>query len=111
MYIVLYIKIWYYILIKRKVGNAGKVKNMTKDGFIQRYGNGETAVNLWECLQSLEKGEKRLVFDDGSQVTLSTHNFGTTPDDIFEKYGNYGVREIIHKYTCDEIHVGIAKQI
>ena len=86
---------------------------MTKDGFIQRYGSGETALTLWECLQGLGNGEKHLIFDDGKKEVFYTvwSENRTTPDNIFEKYGNYGVREVIHKYTCDEIHVGIAKHI
>lgn len=38
MYIVLYINIWYYILIKGKDGKAGKVMNMKKLYFVETNG-------------------------------------------------------------------------
>lgn len=85
---------------------------MTSDGFIQRYGNGETALTFNESLFRMCNGEKRLIFDDGSMETVYySPPSGIRPEDKFEKYRSYGVRKIIKKYTYDEIYLGIAKHI
>ena len=80
----------------------------TKRGFMPKYGSGEIPMRLNDFLFSADTGNIKLVFDNGEIIEFNhVHNISNIEDEIREKYGDYGVKNISHKFTC--VQVGIAE--
>lgn len=75
-------------------------------GFILKYGNGKAIRRLHDQINMLSSGEKHLVLDSGEVIRFNYQQPYGLPEEIYEKYADYGVRKVVHKYTCDEILIG-----
>lgn len=76
-------------------------------GFILRYGNGVAIMPLAEQLFYINTGNVRLVIEGGE--TIEFNHSGSCDDrenEIIDKYGDYGVKDVTSKYTCTEIVIG-----
>ena len=78
----------------------------TKRGFLPKYGSGQIPMRLSDFLFSADTGNIKLVLDNGEKVEFNNNLFyNKQQDDIRQKYGDYGVKNISHKFTCTEVKI------
>lgn len=73
-----------------------------KNGFVLEYGNGKAIRRLSEQMWYINTGNVRLIIDGGETVEFN-HCGDSREAKIIHEYGDYGVKDVISKYSCTEI--------
>ena len=76
-----------------------------KNGFVLEYGNGKAIRRLSEQMWYINAGNVRLIID-GEGIVEFNHCGDGREAAVINKYGRYGVKDVLSKYSCTEIIIG-----